>query len=79
MAWAALVAATLASWWLGADHGFDSADTAGVVILLVAFFKVRLVGLHFMELRDAPLPLRLLFEGWCAVVCTTLVVMFLVG
>ena len=26
--------------------------------------KVRLIGLHFMDLRVAPTPLRLLFEGY---------------
>jgi heme/copper-type cytochrome/quinol oxidase subunit 4 len=76
--WLLLIAATLTSWWLGTDHGVSEVQTAGVLILLVAFVKVRFVGLYFMELRHAPLPLRLTFESWCAVVCTTLIVMFLV-
>jgi len=46
------------------------------VVLIVAFYKARLVGLYFMELRDAPLPLRLFLEGYCLIVCTTLVVMY---
>jgi hypothetical protein len=29
------------------------------------------------RLRDAPLPLRAPFEGYCIVVCATLVVMYL--
>lgn len=75
--WLALVALTLVSWWLGTDHGVGDADTASVLVLLVAFAKVRFVGLYFMDLRLAPLALRLLFEGWCGAVCTVLVVMFL--
>jgi hypothetical protein len=78
LVWLGLIAATLTSWWLGSDHGVSNESTAGVLILLVAFTKVRFVGLFFMELRHAPLPLRLIFEGWCAVVTTTIIVMFLV-
>jgi hypothetical protein len=28
---------------------------------------VRLIGLDFMELRSAPIPLRAAFEGYCLV------------
>lgn len=76
--WGALVLATALSWWLGTDHGL-SAATATVVVLIVAFVKVRFVGLYFMELRHAPLSLRALFEGWCLVVCAVVVGMYLVG
>ena len=76
--WGLLIAMTLVSWWMGTDHGVEDAQTASVLVLLVAFFKVRFVGLYFMELRHAPIPLRALFEGWCAAVCTAVVVMFLV-
>jgi heme/copper-type cytochrome/quinol oxidase subunit 4 len=75
--WGLLIGMTLISWWMGTNHGVNSEQTASVLVLLVAFFKVRFVGLYFMELRDAPLPLRGLFEGWCAVVCTTVIVMYL--
>ena len=75
--WGLLIGMTLFSWYFGTDHGIASAEAASVVVLLIAFFKVRLVGLYFMELRHAPIPLRALFEGWCAVVCTTIVVLFL--
>jgi hypothetical protein len=77
--WLGLIGLTLLSWWLGTDHGIHDARFASVVVLLVAFAKVRLVGLDFMELRHAPLPLRLLLEGWCAIVCTAVVAMYLVG
>jgi hypothetical protein len=75
--WGLLIAMTLFSWYFGTDHGIDSAEAASVLVLLVAFFKVRFVGLFFMELRHAPIPLRILFEGWCTVVCTTVIVMYL--
>ena len=44
--------------------------------MLVAFIKVRLVGLHFMELRSAPLALRTLFEAYVVVVFTVVIVMY---
>lgn len=61
--WLVLVAVTLASWALGADHGVGS--TIAVVVLGLAVVKVRFVGLDFMELRAAPLILRALFEAYC--------------
>jgi heme/copper-type cytochrome/quinol oxidase subunit 4 len=76
LVWLGLIIATLISWRIGTDHGVH-AHLATTVVLLVAFVKVRFVGLYFMELRDAPLPLRALFEGYCLVVCTTLIVMYL--
>jgi caa(3)-type oxidase subunit IV len=74
--WLALIAATLITWQIGTnDSGNPQLGT--VAVLLVAFIKVRLVGLYFMELRDAPLPLRLLFESYCLIVCTALILMYL--
>ena len=63
--WAVLVAATLVSWAVGAEHGTGSA--IGIVVLLVALIKVRFVGLDFMELRNAPPMLRVTFEVYCVV------------
>lgn len=78
--WLFLVAATVASWALGTDHGFvDNVTAASVTVLVVAFVKVRFVGLYFMELKDAPLPLRALLEAWCLVVCGLTVGLFLAG
>lgn len=77
LAWLALMAATTLSWWLGEGHGPVRVASVGVISL--AFAKVYVVGQHFMELKDAPLALRLLFGGWCAAVCTLLVAMYLFG
>lgn len=61
--WLFLVAATVVSWAVGADHGTGS--MAAVVVLGIAAIKVRLVGLDFMELRHAPTLLRAAFECYC--------------
>ncbi len=61
--WLLLVAATVVSWALGADHGTGS--LVALVVLGIAAWKVRLVGLDFMELRHAPIPLRAAFEFYC--------------
>jgi hypothetical protein len=74
--WIALIAATLLSWWLGTDHGVHDVGTASALILTVAFVKVRFVGLYFMELRDAPIALRGIFEGWCVAVCSAVIVLY---
>ncbi|MFC9978533.1 cytochrome C oxidase subunit IV family protein [Gordonia sp. NPDC127522] len=44
---------------------FHAGTAAAVVILGLASYKVRLVGLDFMELRDAPRELRWVFEAYC--------------
>lgn len=71
--WGLLVAATLLSFWLGADHGISSDNTRTIVIIVVAFIKLRLIGLYFMELREAPTKLRSAFEGYCLAACATLI------
>lgn len=42
-----------------------ASTVAVVVVLALASFKVRLVGLDFMEIRHAPTELRLAFEAYC--------------
>jgi len=63
LSWLVLIAATLVSYTLGVDHGTGSVMV--VVVLAIAAVKIRLVGLDFMELRSAPTPLRVAFEGYC--------------
>ena len=79
IAWVVLVALTILSWYLSLDlkATIDNAHkytTTG--IFLLAFFKVRLVIIHFMELGHAPLALRGLFEAWVLVVCSLLIGMY---
>jgi hypothetical protein len=77
--WFVLIAATALSWMLGTNHGMPSDHSvSSVLILCVAFIKVRLIGLWFMELRDAPPVLRGLFETYCVVMCSLLVCLYLV-
>ena len=66
VSWLVLVAATLLSYALGAEHGVGSIVVV-VVVFGIAAIKVRLIGLDFMELRSAPMPLRVAFESYCLV------------
>ena len=77
--WFLLVAATALSWEMGHGVGFDDVRHAGVAIIAVAFIKVRFVILDFMEIRNAPLFMRIIAEVWVVVICTTLIVMYLQG
>ncbi|MCH9733288.1 MAG: cytochrome C oxidase subunit IV family protein [Actinomycetia bacterium] len=79
LAWLVLVGLTVLSWWLGTNHGLgaDNRTAAGVVVLVVAFAKVRLIGRYFMELRDSALPLLISFECYCAGVCVAVVGFYL--
>jgi hypothetical protein len=78
IAWAVLAALTVVSWALGTGHGFgDSHTPASLVIFVVAVFKIRLVGMYFMELKDAPIPLRGVFEGYCVLLLCVLTGMYL--
>ena len=77
--WSLLIGATLLSWWLGTDHGVGDHTLATLVVIAVAFFKVRCVGLYFMELRHAPVALRLVFEAYVVVVCGVVVGLYLSG
>jgi caa(3)-type oxidase subunit IV len=77
--WVVLILATITSWMLGTDHGISNHTYASVAILLIAFIKVRLVGLYFMELREAPLVLRGIFEAYCVIVCSAVTGLFLLA
>ncbi|WP_230316236.1 cytochrome C oxidase subunit IV family protein [Conexibacter sp. W3-3-2] len=77
--WVVLVASTAVSWLVGDDHGFGSGDAAAFTVIAIAFAKVWLVGLHFMELRHAPPRLRRLFEAWVVVVPVVLAAMYAAG
>jgi hypothetical protein len=75
--WILLVALTVISWTLGSSHDVAFGHTgASVLILVVAVVKVRFVGLFFMELRNAPWPLRIAFEVYCVVLIGVLCTMF---
>lgn len=71
--WALLLLLTFGSFVVGIEQGAGIASAAAVLIIGIALFKVRLIGLYFMDLRDAIRPLRLMFEGYLAVVFAALV------
>ncbi|MFC3778459.1 cytochrome C oxidase subunit IV family protein [Mycolicibacterium holsaticum] len=79
--WLLLSALTVVSWLLGSDFGFSGLGhvTVSLIVIVVALFKVRMIGMYFMELRDAPLELRGLFEGYCLTLFVLMVGMFLFG
>ncbi|BBY80224.1 hypothetical protein MPUL_13820 [Mycolicibacterium pulveris] len=81
MAWLALTTLTVISWALGTEHmlGGGSHVPASLIIFVVATFKVRLVGLYFMELNHAPLALRAIFEGYCVALLGVLIGMYLLA
>lgn len=68
--WIVLSLLTLVSWWL--DASVDGA-WIGTAVLLVAFFKARLVLMEFMEVRSAPAGLRWVCEAWVVVACTAVI------
>lgn len=74
LTWALLVAATVLTTWVLTADSVD-ARVVLVVTFAVAAWKVRLVLTDFIELRDAPLAGRLLFEGWAVAVPLAIVLL----
>lgn len=74
--WLVLVSATFLSRALASEEA-RAGDVIAVAILMVAAAKVRLVGLHFMQLRDAPGLLRGMFELYVVALFMALVGLFL--
>jgi cytochrome c oxidase subunit IV len=70
LVWAILVAVTFATFWLGADHPFSNVGVrlASVLALVLALVKVWLIGMDFMEIRQAPRALKIAFEVWVTVI-----------
>ncbi len=63
--WLSLLAATLVSW--DAVEGVEwlkQPRLAGAFVIAIAFIKTRYIMLDFMELRHAPLSLRMFAESW---------------
>jgi hypothetical protein len=74
--WGLLVGATLLSWEFGHGIGFSDLTHAGIAIIVVAIVKVRMVILDFMEVRHAPVYMRIAGEAYCAVICGVLITLF---
>ncbi|BBZ74887.1 hypothetical protein MANY_02240 [Mycolicibacterium anyangense] len=78
LVWVVLLALTFGSFAVGIEQGARFADVAAIAIIAIALVKVRLIGLHFMDVRDAPIALRAVFEGYVLVVFVALVALDLV-
>lgn len=74
--WIGLVAATSLSWLLGHHFGFSNQMLSGASIIGIAVVKVRYVILDFMELRHAPLPVRIGIELWALIATIAMVAMY---
>jgi len=83
-AWLLLMLATGLSWWLGLDQGV-AADQQGDYryissgLIIIAFIKVRIVIRYFMEVREAPLALKLVCDAWVVLVCGTIIYLYWFG
>lgn len=62
--WLVLVALTIVSLELFEGIAGENRQIAVAAVIVIAFIKVRIVGLDYMEIRSAPLLLRILFEIW---------------
>ena len=65
--WLGLVVLTCMTTW-GLSKNLFSPAVAVVGNFLIAPVKVSYVMLDFMELRDAPIPIRVAFQSWPVVV-----------
>lgn len=74
--WLTLIAATFLSRWLAIEEA-RGGNVIAVVILIVAAVKAWLVGMHFMELNDAPRLLRGIFQLYVVALLAGLVGFFL--
>ncbi len=74
----ALLGITLMSWLLISIVDLEE-KSLGVMILLLAFFKVRLIAIHFMETAKAQRLVRIAFETWGVAVGGMIVFGYLVG
>lgn len=73
LSWVLLAALTVIS--LEGAPVLGSKALAAVSVLVIAFLKVRIVIREFMEIRWAPLWLRLVLEAWGAILCAALLFM----
>jgi hypothetical protein len=61
--WLVLIVASSGSWLVGSEDA-SSVQIGSIAIIFIAFVKVRLVGLYFMELKHSVLALRAIFEAY---------------
>jgi hypothetical protein len=78
MVWLVLVLATGLTAALGLEeHG--SVRWVGLALIAIGVVKLRLVGMHFMEVRSAPRGLRMILEAYAVVLLAALAGIYLFG
>jgi hypothetical protein len=72
---AGLVVATGITWWLGSAPVLTGGalGVTATLTIVIALAKVYIIGRDFMELREAPLPLRAVFTVWVGAFAATAV------
>ena len=73
---AGLLALTLLSWLIVSSAGLET-QTLGVILIILAFVKVRLIIIHYMEAAKAYLPVRICFEAWVILVAGITIALYL--
>jgi len=74
--WMLLMGATGCSFWLSAGDGDGANAPVEIGILLIAFIKVRLIIMHFMEMRKSPALMRWISDAWTILVCFFLIALY---
>jgi hypothetical protein len=79
-AWIILSAITVVSWWLAPAHGSAVGPSVPitVAIVILAFFKGRMIIRYFMEVRTAPRWLKLATDAWLVVLWAGILAIYLV-
>lgn len=78
--WLLLTTVTVASWLVGSHHGppfISSRQAITFFVLFVAFLKVWLIFLYFMDVRSAPIALRAVCAVWTLAGAVSLVAVYL--
>ena len=80
IAWLVLVILTCLSWESGKGLLFvNNINFGSVLIMMIAFLKVRIIFREFMEVNHAHVVLRIITDIWIVVTCATIIGIFLLG
>lgn len=79
LVWITLSVVTVVTWLLGhdVDLGRNATVEVALIVLAITFGKVYLIIRHFMEVRRAPLWLRVFSDVWLIVLGGTMVALYL--
>lgn len=81
IAWLALSAITVVSWWLAPGHSGAGPAVASVpitvAVVLLGFIKGRLIIRYFMEVRAAPRWLKIATDTWLTVLWVAVLAIYL--